>query len=228
MLPEPFPEPQIERLSLQKMWGHILSILNLERGMFYTIWQLILAPGSAMRCYLFTDRSNFMEPLKFLVISIAFFLFMAINFFPNSNWFGVDQESISNGNEVTYSIAAYLKQYANVVMLFTVPIAAWVSWRIFRKYRLNYGEHLVLNAFLYGFLTLISILILPISLKSANSYSNALLILFLLYSTYFFRSLFVLPWLKAIWYSLLYHILNFIGAAIVMTLVVLVAARVMA
>ncbi|HMQ46789.1 MAG TPA: DUF3667 domain-containing protein [Saprospiraceae bacterium] len=222
-LPEPFPEPQIERVSLRKMWVNILSILNLERGMFYTIWQLILAPGTAMQRYLFLDRSRFIEPLKFLVIAVAFFLFMAINYFPNSNWFDVDQEaSFSNGSESYSKVTVFLQQYANLVMLFSVPIAAWISWRLFRKYRLNYGEHLVLNAFLYGFLTFVSILMLPLSLGSASTYSNSILAVFCIYSIYFFQSLFSMPWGKAIGYGLLFNVLNLLGSVIFLALVMVV------
>lgn len=215
-LPQPFPEPQLKRVSLQAMGASVMAVLNLERGILYTIWQMIKSPGEAMRSYLFTDRSHFLDPLKFLVLAVAAYLFVSLQFFPDTGFFGGFAKGLSaspqSGQvraEALQKIVGYLKDYANLMMLLTVPIAAVFSWRLFRSYRLYYGEHLALNAFLYGFLSFAGILFLPF-----DSEGYALMVFYLIYITYFLRSLFHLSWGKAILYSLLLNVLNMLGSMI--------------
>lgn len=50
------PNPTIlERISLKHMFAVFMGILNLERGILLTMWRLTVAPGKALREYMFTD-----------------------------------------------------------------------------------------------------------------------------------------------------------------------------
>lgn len=230
-LPENFPEPQIKRISIKTIGASILAILNLERGIFYTTWELIKNPGDAMRRYLFIDRSNFIDPLKFLVITIPIYLFLTFTFFPDSGFFaGFENGLTGNGDTavdpekqlLTNKLITIFKEYANLLLLITVPLAAIFTRIIFRKYELNFGEHLVINAFLYGFLTFASTILLPIVWISADLNSWLMALLYLIYTTYFFQTLFQFSWRRALGntviiylFSILITVVVFIGFMVI-------------
>lgn len=216
-LPPPFPEPQLKRVSLHAMGASVMAVLNLERGILYTFWQMIKSPGEAMRSYLFTDRSHFLDPLKFLVIGVAAYLFVSLKFFPDGGFFGGFAQGFSYSTPEPDDLRAanqqkimgYLKDYANLMMLLTVPISAVISWRLFRRYQLYFGEHLAINAFLYGFLSFVAILFLPF-----DQQGYALMLFYLIYITYFLRSLFQMRWGKSLLYSFLFNALSMVGSMV--------------
>jgi hypothetical protein len=216
---EKFPEPQIKRISTKTIGASIMAVLNLERGILYTIWEMIKNPGEAMRRYLFTDRTGFIEPLKFLVLVIPIYLFLNFTFFSDVGMMADLQEGFVNGSkagkeakaqELIQGFLKQFEQYSNLVLLLTVPLAAIFSWLFFRKYRLNFAEHLVLNAYLYGFLTFTCTLLLPLSWYSGGGYSYAITFLYLVYTTYFLRSFFQFSWWRAVANSILIQLSNLV------------------
>ncbi len=222
-LPENFPEPQIKRISTKTIGASLLAILNLERGILYTIWELIKNPGAAMRRYLFTDRSGFIEPLKFLVLTIPIYLFLTFTFFPDTGFFAGFENGLAGASDGTTNpekqalakkLISIFKEYANLVLLVTVPVAALFTRLIFRKYRLYFGEHLVLNAFLYGFLTFVTILLLPSTWMSDSLNSWLILILYFFYTSYFLQSFFQFSWWRAFGNSTLIYLFSIVSTVI--------------
>lgn len=205
-----FPDPQIERVSMRSMMASLLAILNLERGIFYTSREMIKSPGEAMRRYLFVDRSKFIEPLKFLVLTIPIYLFLTLNFFPEGSFFdgfeeglrrSGDQQTSSEASARLAKVTEYIVNYSDLLLLLTVPISAFWTRILFSSYRLNYGEHLVLNAFLYGFMTLAYIAMLPLHFFSATFAGYVLMLAGFAYQTYFLQSFFQKGWVKSLLYS---------------------------
>ena len=233
-----FPDPKIPRVSTKSMFNSVLGILNLERGIFYTSWEMIKSPGQAMNRYLFEDRSRFIDPLKLLVLTIPIYLFLMINVFPEASFFTGMEEGFNNnseGDSLSEKSAQfklfieYLKRYSNFLLLLTVPISAiWTYW-LFKSYRLNYGEHLVLNAYLYGFLTLVSIILAPLNFISVTFTGYFLMILSFLYQAYFIQSFFRKSWLKSTLYSILLLALSFFSSFVgLLVLVVIVVGFMLA
>ena len=59
-------KPPIQRITMKNIAGHILAVFNLEKGLFYTIREMILRPGVAMQNYFYTEkRALFIKPLNF-------------------------------------------------------------------------------------------------------------------------------------------------------------------
>lgn len=216
------------------MLASVLSILNLERGIFYTSWELIKSPGDAMRRYLFLDRSKFIDPLKFLVLTIPLYLFLSLNVFPESSFFDGFREGLAGTNtseakteatEKLELLVDYMTRYSDLLLLLTVPISAFWTRIILRSYQLNYGEHLVINAFLYGFMTLGSIILLP-SHWISHTFGGFLMIgLSLGYQTYFLESLFRKGWLKSTFYSLLLFGLSFVSSMMGLVILMVIFVR---
>lgn len=212
------------------MLASVLAILNLERGIFYTAWEMIKSPGVAMRRYLFEDRTGFIEPLKFLVLTIPIYLFLTFNWFPEVSFFAGMEEGAADHAEHSGAdsdtspvgpVIMQLKEYADILLLLTIPVSAFWTRIFFRSFRLNFGEHLVLNAFLYGFLTLISTFLLPIAWLSADFLGYLFIALYLFYTAYFLGSVFYKGWGKAILYSMLLNGLSILSSMILLLAIIL-------
>lgn len=85
------------RVSVQHMMSATLSILNFDRGILYTLREMLLRPGRAMRRYLEADRSKFVHPLRFLFLSAAISAFISTQFVFQSGEF---KESFISGVEI--------------------------------------------------------------------------------------------------------------------------------
>lgn len=211
-----FPDPLLERISMHKVRHDILMVLNLEKGIFYTVLQMLRAPGEAMHQYLFVDRSRFMDPTRFLLLTVALLTFVTLNFFPEIGFYqGLEQGFKAGENPEKQAIfgklIALYSDYMSVLMLLTVPPAALVSWILFGKYKLHYAEHLVINAYLWGFLSFITIFTqLAVKFIDVWVYSSIIYIGYAFYNLYFFKQVFKLTFLKSILLGILYNILSFV------------------
>ena len=47
-----------ERINWSSVSGQIISVMNIERGLFYTLIELLFRPGKAVRIHLFKNRKS--------------------------------------------------------------------------------------------------------------------------------------------------------------------------
>lgn len=203
-LPDIFPEPQIERISMKGIGAAILAVLNFERGIFYTLRCLVLSPGETMRTYLFVERKRLLDPVKLLILAVAVYLFFTLNFAPETGFVagfneGFDADPTDTKKvEASEKLIAFFYRYANLILLLSVPVAAGVSHHFFRSFRLKYPEHLVLNAYLYGFLSLVAVIFVPLAIFKPFLANFIISIMSLIYSIYFFKDFFKITWGRSI------------------------------
>lgn len=162
-------QPQLPRLSFRKIAEDVLEVVNLEKGIPYTIKRLIADPGSAMQEYLFENRQRMAKPFPLLVLLVAIATYMSYRFL-NINEEVVDV--FTNSPEakeipplILKTMTLYLRavtQYFNLVYMSSIPLLALGTYLLFPNSRLNYVEHLMINTYLFCVQTLIFILFAPI------------------------------------------------------------------
>tara|TARA_R100001015_G_C4618986_1_gene175565 strand:+ start:1072 stop:1758 length:687 start_codon:yes stop_codon:yes gene_type:complete len=147
------------RYNLKDSIGWLLnSIFNLDHGFFYTTVKLIKKPGEVIGDVLNGVTIKYTHPFRllFLWATISTILVVVLgtydaqtsDMYQNFD-FSEDQiEFQKKMNEV-------LKKYLNFVIMLNVPIIAFFSWLFYRKHKLNYTEHLIINS--YAFVTTTSL-----------------------------------------------------------------------
>lgn len=131
------------------------SIFQVNSGFFFTLKEMFLNPGSALKDYLDGKRKRHFKPIAYaLTLSTLYFVVVKItdqntwldDFF--SGWLeGVNERNeVSNTPELLLWIA---KNYAYATLIL-LPIYALASYLSFLKFRKNYLEHLVINAYITG------------------------------------------------------------------------------
>jgi hypothetical protein len=142
--------------SLKRIDGHYIiheieHILHFERGILYTIKELITNPGQNIRNYLSENRSRLVKPIIFIIITSLIYT-LSINFFH------IDDQYIQfEGNELVTPVKIFKwiqghYGYANIIM--GIFIALWLKV-LFRKHDYNLFELLILLCFVMGISMLI-------------------------------------------------------------------------
>ncbi|TNE71436.1 DUF3667 domain-containing protein, partial [bacterium] len=70
---------KLERINGRYILSEIASILNFQKGILYTIKELLIRPGQNIRSYISEDRNRLVKPIMFILItSLVYTLFVEI------------------------------------------------------------------------------------------------------------------------------------------------------
>lgn len=197
------------RLSLKGTWTEFIGpFFNWDNFFWLTFKDLFVRPEQVLRAYVMGARRKYFQPFSYMIIYGTFtVLFFKI--------FPLDYEEINAkpSESEAFDPAKFSEIYTanyNLFLLLTIPIFAWMGWLIFRKFKDNFAEHLVYNAYIQaqvGYLALGTQLILFNLLKlDSGLFFTISTILSFVYGAYVFARLYRLSFGK-IFLSTLFFIL---------------------
>ena len=107
---------------------------------------------------------------------------------------------------------AWIRGHMNVVLFFTLPAMALGSWIMLRKRGYNFGEHLIMHCYAYGFT---SILMTPFyafgnPMDLGNTFQLIVSTIFLGYYSWVYKDVFKMAWWKAILTTLVWYLFYFL------------------
>ncbi|WP_449465827.1 DUF3667 domain-containing protein [Stenotrophomonas humi] len=145
--------------------GHELehSVLHMDRGILYSLKQLMLHPGQLLRDYIEGRRGNQVKPL--LLITVMSAVVVLLNRLVVGTGMmdingGVDPAGALNASAESKAVMAafmaasrsvtdWINAHFAAFTLMLLPMEASVKWLVFRRYgKLNYPEWLVITALL--------------------------------------------------------------------------------
>jgi hypothetical protein len=137
---------KLKRIDGQYILSEIGSVLNFDKGILFTIRELLLRPGQSVRKFVSDDRNRLVKPIIFIIITSL--IYSLINHF-----FHIE-DSYVKFEEAKQSTTGYIFKwiqdhygYANIIM--GIFIAFWTKL-LFRKYNYNFFEILILLCFVMG------------------------------------------------------------------------------
>lgn len=136
---------QLKRIDGHFVRHEIAHVLHLDKGIFYTVKELLIRPGTTVRTFISEDRNRLVKPILFLIIcSLVYSL--------TSHAFHADKMEIKEVRAipVLHSILDWIDHhygYANLIM--GIFIAVWLRL-FFRKAGYNFFEILILLCFVMG------------------------------------------------------------------------------
>ena len=137
---------KIKRIDGHYIAQEIGSVLNFDRGIFYTIRELLLRPGENIRNFISENRNRLVKPIIFIIVTSL--IYSLINHF-----FKIEDGYI-NFEETKQTATGHIFQwiqnnygYANIIM--GIFIALWTKL-FFKKYHYNFFEILILLCFVMG------------------------------------------------------------------------------
>lgn len=136
-----------ERITITTILYEVFNFFtNLDRGFFYTVKRLAVAPGKMQREYIEGQRSRYQKPFStfFLCGTITAFALYLIYLTGDKGFF----------NE---SRGEFMRQYYVLVQAALLPFYSLIIWLFFSNHKINYAESLVYFAYTLSSLLLIVI-----------------------------------------------------------------------
>ncbi|WP_233138181.1 DUF3667 domain-containing protein [Mucilaginibacter sp. MD40] len=137
---------KLKRIDAHYIQHEVLHVLHFEKGIFYTIRELLIRPGRSVHIFMAENRSRLIKPVLFITLSSLLYTII-------SHFFHIEEGYVSMKGMVgpiTTSINNWIQNhygYANIIM--GIFIALWLKV-FFRKSGYNFFEILILLCFIEG------------------------------------------------------------------------------
>ncbi|WP_316845777.1 DUF3667 domain-containing protein [Pedobacter psychrodurus] len=137
---------QVKRVDWHYMLHEIQHVLHFEKGILYTIKELLVKPGHNIREFIADNRSRLVKPIIFIIITSLIYTII-------DHFFHIEQGYVSYSNSKVSTaglIFGWVQNhygYGNMIM--GVYIAFWLKL-FFRQYGYNFFEILILLCFVMG------------------------------------------------------------------------------
>lgn len=143
----------LERIDGKYIWNEISSVLNFDKGIFYTVKELIIRPGKTVKNFLLFDRKRIVKPVLFVILSSLIFVITQQIFEFNT---GTVPENIKNPG-VLKAFEWVGNNFGIVNVLLGFFIGLWIRL-FFLKSKFNIFEIFILVFFTVGIGNLIFII----------------------------------------------------------------------
>jgi len=136
----------LKRIDGQYVLSEISSVLNFDKGILFTIRELLLRPGFSIRKFVSNDRNRLVKPIFFIIITSLIYS-LVIHFFHIEEGYVKFDEVKQSTTGLIFKWVQDNYGYANIIM--GIFIALWTKL-FFRKYDFNFFEILILLCFVMG------------------------------------------------------------------------------
>jgi hypothetical protein len=151
---------QLKRIDGHYILHEIEHLIHFERGVLYTIKELLIRPGKTVREFISDNRNRLVKPIIFIIITSLIYT-LVIHFFHDKSSelikIQVDEGGPAKpvGIGVGLSLFKWAQQhYGYFNILWGLFVAFWAKI-FFRKYPYNYFEIMILLCFVQGIFMLI-------------------------------------------------------------------------
>jgi hypothetical protein len=137
---------KLKRINGRYILQEITHVLHLEKGIFYTIKELIIRPGESVKHFIFEDRNRLVKPVIFVILTSLIYTLI-------SHWFHVEQvkpleeQASHSAFLLIFKWIEHHYGYANIIE--GMFIALWLKL-FFRKHDYSFFEILILLCFIMG------------------------------------------------------------------------------
>jgi hypothetical protein len=137
---------QINRVDWHYIVHEIQHVLHFEKGILYTVKELLLKPGASIHAFITTDRSRLVKPVLFIIVTSLIYTTL-------EHLFHIEQGYVDytdTNNSAVGLISNWIQNhygYANIIM--GIFIAFWLKL-IYKTNGYNFFEILILLCFVMG------------------------------------------------------------------------------
>jgi len=129
------------------------TVFQINRGFLFTIKELFIRPGHAIREFVNGKRINHYKPLAYLVVLSTIYFLVSKSLGENTVFadllIGVYEGLHEDIPALEQKFTWFADNYAYTSLLL-VPIFSFSSYISFKRYDANYLEHIILNSYITG------------------------------------------------------------------------------
>lgn len=143
---------QLKRINGHYIIHEIEHVLHFERGILYTIKELLINPGSCIRNFISKSRSRLVKPIIFIIITSLIYTLIN-NFFHIEDTY-IKQDGIPTDSTYFKILNWMQTHYGYMNIISAAFIALWLKI-FFKKYDYNFFELIIMLCFILGITMLI-------------------------------------------------------------------------
>lgn len=137
---------QLKRVDWHYVLHEIQHVLHFEKGILYTVKELLVRPGQSVREFIADNRNRLVKPIIFIIITSLIYTIIDHSFHIEDGYINFSSVKKTNVARI-YTWLQNHYGYANIIM--SVFIAFWLKL-FFKKHGYNFFEILILLCFLLG------------------------------------------------------------------------------
>ena len=146
-----------EPAKLKRINGHYIMheiehVLHFERGILYTVRELLINPGQSIRNFISENRSRLVKPIIFIIVTSLIYTIISHYFHIEDEY--VKQQGLPENSAVVKILKWLQGNYGYMNILTGGFIALWLKV-FFKKYGYNFFELLIMLCFVLGISMLI-------------------------------------------------------------------------
>ena len=137
------------------------GLLHLEKGILYTIKELFIRPGHSVKEYIDGKRINHFKPISLVLLLAGLYVFLLHTF----DLHQIPLVSTTTEGSVKLDVSGFIRsieEHYSISQILFLPIFSLASYLAFKKFKLSYIKHLVLNAFILVQRLVVKILFVPL------------------------------------------------------------------
>lgn len=168
-------QKKYKRIDRKYLWEEVqYTVLHTNKGFLYSVKNIIKNPGKTAKEFIDGNRVKHYKPLLlvFVLSGISTFLSVKVlGLYDIVTKYYASSVSTANSKFMS-DFMTLLSSYNSILMLLALPFFAFATKLAFRKWGHNYYEHIVMNAYVLSFYTIMCVVIIyPIMyfLKSDTS-----------------------------------------------------------
>ena len=138
-----------KRIDSRFLLGELGSIFNFQKGIFYTLKELLIRPGKSIRVYMHEDRAKLVKPISFIILCSLIYTVAQRNLgFQDGYMNFTDVEGMAPAVSAIMSWLSANYGFTNILV--AVCIAFWVKLLFWKHPYYNLFEILILLYFVIG------------------------------------------------------------------------------
>lgn len=149
----------LKRVDSHYVLHEIQHLLHLEKGILYTVKQLLTSPGKSVHEFITSNRSRLVKPVLFIIITSLIYTSLYHLLHIEKNTQSAPAYNLPHGVIAVFEWIEHHYGYANLFM--GIFIALWLKL-FFRKQPYNFYELLILLCFVMGTGMLLLSVLLPV------------------------------------------------------------------
>lgn len=150
-------QKKFKRIDRKYVWDEVqYLILHTNKGFLYSVKNIIKNPGRTAKEFITGDRVNHYKPLLLTFVLSGISAFIAFKIIGLNHLMTDYYASQHINSQFMNDYSSFTSSYNSLIMLALVPMFALFTWLAFKNWGQNYYEHVVMNAYILSFYTLIN------------------------------------------------------------------------
>lgn len=152
-------QKKYKRIDRKYLWDEIqYTLLHTNKGFLFSVKNILKNPGKTAKDFIDGNRVNHYKPILLVFVLSGISAFISYKILGFKEVMGLYFSQKHMNSKVMIDFMSFVSSYNSIIMLLLIPLFAITTKIAFRKWNNNYYEHIVMNAYISSYYTLVTII----------------------------------------------------------------------